>query len=301
MVRERHRRLLPLLAPLSAFALLPLFLLSASSRGATAGVSGESTHALLASTSLQFDGEHLPQVAARHASSPGLHASAVADSVADIAEPATAKPPVELDTAGDHANLQADTTGRLEGEGRVGTDGHAHSGGDDDEETISDAVAALMADRAASMANETAGEALRRARHSERVPASWRRRREVSMTAYVRLHRAFVRAPAGTSQVEVDGRGMLPRRFLVVRPCCQLCNRVRVLISALALGMLTDRAVLISFDGAGRDGYYGRFDDLFDAPVAVQAGRTLREVCRAAPTSPNQPQHFACLAQWLTA
>ena len=72
-------------------------------------------------------------------------------------------------------------------------------------------------------------------------------------------HRAFVSKGASARTADVPGRGTLPRRFLIVKPCCQLCNRVRVLVASLALGILTDRAVIIEFDGTGHEGdYYGR-------------------------------------------
>jgi hypothetical protein len=121
--------------------------------------------------------------------------------------------------------------------------------------------------------DETPLAALERARELVHVPAEWQRIRSSTFAAYVELHRAFLRAGAGHS-VEVEGRGTLRRRFLLVKPCCQLCNRLRVLVSALALGILTDRAVLIDFDGrtaGGRTEYYGRFDDLFTSPMDVQA------------------------------
>ena len=94
--------------------------------------------------------------------------------------------------------------------------------------------------------------------------------REVALRRYIGLHKAFIESgasgvPAG--MVRVPGRGLLPRRFIQVTPCCQLCNRVRVLVSALALGVLTDRAVLIEFD----KGYYGALSDLFASPLALQA------------------------------
>ena len=119
---------------------------------------------------------------------------------------------------------------------------------------------------------ESPAEAIARARERVPIPDAWRERRAKAFAQYMQLHRAFVKAGGSASHADVPGRGKLPRKFIIVKPCCQLCNRVRVLISALALGMLTDRAVLIEFDGMGHDGdYYGRFDDLFDAPVHVQA------------------------------
>ena len=120
--------------------------------------------------------------------------------------------------------------------------------------------------------SESPSEALRRARQTTQVPDEWHHRRETSFSSYIKLHRAFVARGSSAATAHVPGRGTLPRRFLLVKPCCQLCNRVRVLIAALALGMLTDRAVLIEFDGQGHDGdYYGHFDDLFDSPLKVQA------------------------------
>jgi uncharacterized membrane protein YgcG len=141
----------------------------------------------------------------------------------------------------------------------------------------SDPAAAAAAAPAAAEARhaicmESASAALRRARAPVAVPAEWRRRREASFQRYVALHHAFLSPARDGATVHVPGRGALPRRFLLVKPCCQLCNRVRVLVSALALGILTDRAVLMEFDGNGHDGeYYGRFADLFDAPLRVQA------------------------------
>ena len=93
----------------------------------------------------------------------------------------------------------------------------------------------------------------------------WQRRRESSFRAYIELHRAIV---GGSGEaVRVGGRAV-PRRFIIVKPCCQLCNRVRVSVSALALGILTRRAVLVEFDSKD---YYGRFNDLFDSPLQLQA------------------------------
>ena len=75
------------------------------------------------------------------------------------------------------------------------------------------------------------------------------------------------------------GSASHPRRYIIVQPCCQLCNRLRVLVSALALGILTNRAVLMDFDGSGsKSDYYGRFDDLFESPLRVQSTRTSREL-----------------------
>ena len=123
--------------------------------------------------------------------------------------------------------------------------------------------------------NETSAEALQRARQTVLVPSEWRRRRSRAFADYIALHAAILRG---------DGAdGSLRRRYIVVQPCCQLCNRVRVLISALALGILTGRAVLMDFDGMGKGGgkgsdYYGRLDDLFNSPLRVQSTRTAREL-----------------------
>ncbi len=95
-------------------------------------------------------------------------------------------------------------------------------------------------------------------------------RRNATFARYVALHRAFFSAGSGPVAVPgAPGAGerRLRRRYILVRPCCQLCNRLRVLISALALGILTDRAVVIEFDKE----YYGRLDDLFESPLALQA------------------------------
>ena len=129
---------------------------------------------------------------------------------------------------------------------------------------------------------ESADAALVRARLRAVVAPDWRARRARSFRRYIELHRAFahdrMRGGGEASDVhaaelaDVPGHGMLPVRFIIVRPCCQLCNRVRVLISAIALGILTDRAVLMDFDGTGSStDYYGRFDDLFASPLAVQS------------------------------
>ena len=146
--------------------------------------------------------------------------------------------------------------------------------------------------------NETPIAALARARTRQAVPIEWQHRRAASFETYIAMHRAFLREGRGhhsaarhsastttttttsgaLAPVDVKGRGSLPRRFLLVKPCCQLCNRLRVLVSALAFGILTDRAVLIDFDGASAGGaegaqsdYYGRFDDLFTSPVDLQS------------------------------
>ena len=119
--------------------------------------------------------------------------------------------------------------------------------------------------------SESPSAALRRARQPFHVPSDWRRKRDASFATYIQLHKAFF-AKGGTSTADVPGRGNLPRKFILVKPCCQLCNRVRVLVAALALGILTDRAVTIEFDGNGHEGdYYGRLDDLFDSPMKLQA------------------------------
>ena len=74
----------------------------------------------------------------------------------------------------------------------------------------------------------------------------------------------------GGTQVWVPGlNATRPLRYLLVRPCCQLCNRLRVLVSAIALGLLTERAVLMDFDA----GYYGRFADLFASPLSPLASK----------------------------
>ena len=118
-----------------------------------------------------------------------------------------------------------------------------------------------------NVASESPAQALRRAQQPTVVPAEWRHRRHQSFRRYIDLHAAIL-------------AGKHARRYLVVQPCCQLCNRVRVLVSALALGMLTERAVLMDFDGRGSSSsdYYGRFSDLFDSPLRVQSTRTPREL-----------------------
>ena len=66
--------------------------------------------------------------------------------------------------------------------------------------------------------------------------------------------------PAGAKSVRVPGLNneTRPLRYIVVNPCCQLCNRLRVLVSAVALGILTERAVVMDFD----HDYYGKFANL---------------------------------------
>ena len=119
---------------------------------------------------------------------------------------------------------------------------------------------------------ESTAEAIIRARRRAPIPTEWREKRAAAFERYIKLHHAFIKAGGSATHADVPGRGTLPRKFIIVKPCCQLCNRVRVLIAALALGILTDRAVLIEFDGSGHQGdYYGRFDDLFDSPLRVQA------------------------------
>ena len=126
------------------------------------------------------------------------------------------------------------------------------------------------------VANETSAEALQRARQTSIVPLEWRRRRSVAFADYIALHAAILRGDRS------DG-SLVRRRYILVQPCCQLCNRVRVLISALALGILTGRAVLMDFDGMGKGSgkgsdYYGRLDDLFDSPLRVQSTKTPHEL-----------------------
>ena len=76
--------------------------------------------------------------------------------------------------------------------------------------------------------------------------------RAASLREYAALH-AQIRA------------GTAPKRYIVVKPCCQLCNRVRVLVSAIALGVLTKRAVLMNFE----EDYYGSFKGLFASPLEI--------------------------------
>ena len=84
----------------------------------------------------------------------------------------------------------------------------------------------------------------------------WRDRRAAAFAQYVSLQHAFMDPPAGAKSVRVPGLNneTRPLRYIVVNPCCQLCNRLRVLVSAVALGILTERAVVMDFD----HGYYGR-------------------------------------------
>lgn len=97
------------------------------------------------------------------------------------------------------------------------------------------------------------------------------RLRNDTLDEYVELHNAIVSAPRDSSHVAWRGQ-QVPRRFIIVRPCCQLCNRVRVLVSALVLGVLTSRAVLMDFDG----GYYGRLLDMFSPRVQLATFSTPR-------------------------
>ncbi|KAJ1631514.1 hypothetical protein T492DRAFT_995156 [Pavlovales sp. CCMP2436] len=92
--------------------------------------------------------------------------------------------------------------------------------------------------------------------------------RRTTFEHWAKLQRALVvDAPPGGDAVEVDGQPVA-RRFVVVRPCCQLCNRLRTLVSSIALGILTDRAVLIDFEA---EGYYGRLHDLYAPTVPLDA------------------------------
>lgn len=58
--------------------------------------------------------------------------------------------------------------------------------------------------------------------------------------------------------------GQIPkRRYIVAEPAAQLNNRLRVIVTAIVLGLLTDRAVLCDFT----TGYYAGLNDLFDHPL----------------------------------
>ena len=94
----------------------------------------------------------------------------------------------------------------------------------------------------------------------------WGDQRATTFAQYVTLQHAFMNPPPGAKSVRVPGLNneTRPLRYLVVKPCCQLCNRLRVLLSAVALGILTERAVVMDFD---RD-YYGKFTDLFASPLS---------------------------------
>ena len=98
----------------------------------------------------------------------------------------------------------------------------------------------------------------------------WGDQRATTFAQYVTLQHAFMNPPPGAKSVRVPGLNneTRPLRYLVVKPCCQLCNRLRVLLSAVALGILTERAVVMDFD---RD-YYGKFTDLFASPLSPLKG-----------------------------
>ena len=125
----------------------------------------------------------------------------------------------------------------------------------------------------------------------------WRDRRATTFAQYVSLQHAFMNPPPGAKSVRVPGLNpdpdsnpsplylspspnpnqvrvpglnneTRPLRYIVVKPCCQLCNRLRVLISAVALGILTERAVVMDFD----HDYYGKFVDLFASPLSPLRG-----------------------------
>jgi hypothetical protein len=57
--------------------------------------------------------------------------------------------------------------------------------------------------------------------------------------------------------------------MIIATPQAQLNNRLRVIVSALLLGILTRRAVLVEF----RSGYYAELSDLFDTPIELELRR----------------------------
>jgi hypothetical protein len=102
---------------------------------------------------------------------------------------------------------------------------------------------------------------------AERALALARRRGPQAATPATTPH-AELRAASLREYAELHAQiraGTAPKRYIVVKPCCQLCNRVRVLVSAIALGVLTKRAVLMNFE----EDYYGSFKGLFASPLEI--------------------------------
>jgi hypothetical protein len=124
--------------------------------------------------------------------------------------------------------------------------------------------------RSAARDTQPAGSELGTATAAVLPGSRWRDRRATTFAQYVSLQHAFMNPPPGAKSVRVPGLNneTRPLRYLVVKPCCQLCNRLRVLVSAVALGILTERAVVMDFD----HDYYGKFIDLFASPLSPLRG-----------------------------
>eukprot|EP00462_Mataza_sp_D1_P005383 CAMPEP_0175120590 /NCGR_PEP_ID=MMETSP0087-20121206/705_1 /TAXON_ID=136419 /ORGANISM="Unknown Unknown, Strain D1" /LENGTH=433 /DNA_ID=CAMNT_0016402053 /DNA_START=63 /DNA_END=1364 /DNA_ORIENTATION=+ len=63
--------------------------------------------------------------------------------------------------------------------------------------------------------------------------------------------------------------GKTKKRFVIAAPSGQMNNRVRVLVSILVFGLLTNRMAVINFD----KGYYAKLSDLFDTPYDMDANQ----------------------------
>ncbi len=81
------------------------------------------------------------------------------------------------------------------------------------------------------------------------------------LTEYCDLHRRII---SGSSSSGGSG-GSDKRQFIIATPQAQMNNRLRVIVSALLIGVLTKRAVLVEFSS----GYYANLDDLFAMPIDI--------------------------------
>ena len=77
---------------------------------------------------------------------------------------------------------------------------------------------------------------------------------DAAFDSYIALHSRILSKDAG-----------VPQRFVIVRPQAQMNNRLRVIVSGIVLGMLTQRAMLVEFS----DGYYASISDVFSPPIAM--------------------------------
>lgn len=77
---------------------------------------------------------------------------------------------------------------------------------------------------------------------------------DAAFDAYIALHARILAKEPG-----------VPHRFVIARPQAQMNNRLRVIVSGIVLGMLTNRALLVEFS----DGYYAALSDVFNPPIAM--------------------------------
>jgi hypothetical protein len=97
---------------------------------------------------------------------------------------------------------------------------------------------------------------------------------------YIKLHNGMM-------------NGRIPGKFIVLSPSGQLCNRMRSVISAFALALLTDRALIVPEFGYGET----QFSDLFkhpgfniSAPVTAKGSKRSIDMSERA----SSVERFAC-------